>query len=660
MAFSGDKRDTEQILTKKMYVAYRVISFLYGPVVKRICPEDLPSREAIWKKLSMIMDCYDRLYWDDLTFLLEAIEWLSFSSQLTPHDLKKACSAALDATCVKDVNHAMLIVNNKIALMRNNQRVTLSPIDQLMIVLMSNYYNGTAADVIQASNVHHKASDPNKSRKRPGDRLDRSVVTGSTRYTTSTASNVGSSGTQQRNVRQTPGFGAEQESEREPEQEVEQDQEPEREQEPDREQEPERDVDPETPCQTPIHVVTHTTSPFVTQPSTRSTSPIPEEGEEAPFDSMGSSNYNDLLQPVEGVFLKSNFEDELDQTLSASTNNSDADTHGNERDSASGLRGTIKSQGKKIMNYILGPNAQAQTEGESQQPEDLPEDVPGGLQGDDNFLSIIKHHKELVFLRQDVPHGTGVAAVPVPYFLHFITPTEGIVLAFTEEVACGALAVTIGSAIAHLDSILQYPTSEQPKTRIDQLDQCLKRTAEYMQRLVVGQKVSQTLSNIQSSWTTIKSMNIARVLRHGFTADSSSERLCNVLENMTKQLITLFDMVFIHSQFPSRLTIEAVMKVVIKTNVVLCPWAPILTMKGLENIPLATCAEQADDLVYYVFVDRRNNRVIAPSLAMLDNTVSDCVSSVSIFSSAVGTLVCPPFCHQLLVHWSALHFIISF
>ena len=89
--------------------------------------------------------------------------------------------------------------------------------------------------------------DPNKSRKRPGDRLDRSVVTGSTRYTTSTASNVGSSGTQQRNVRQTPGFGAEQESEREPEQEVEQDQEPEREQEPDREQEPERDVDPETP-----------------------------------------------------------------------------------------------------------------------------------------------------------------------------------------------------------------------------------------------------------------------------------------------------------------------------------------------------------------------------------------------------------------------------
>ena len=45
---------------------------------------------------------------------------------------------------------------------------------------------------------------------------------------------------------------------------------------------------------------------------------------------------------------------------------------------------------------------------------------------------------------------------------------------FPFQVACGALAVTIGSAIAHLDSILQYPTSEQPKTRIDQLDQCLK------------------------------------------------------------------------------------------------------------------------------------------------------------------------------------------
>ena len=48
------------------------------------------------------------------------------------------------------------------------------------------------------------------------------------------------------------------------------------------------------------------------------------------------------LRSSQGVFLKSNFEDELDQTLSASTNNSDADTHGNERDSASGLRGTVR------------------------------------------------------------------------------------------------------------------------------------------------------------------------------------------------------------------------------------------------------------------------------------------------------------------------------
>ena len=39
--------------------------------LSRICPEDLPTRELTWKKLSHIIDCYDRLYWDDLTFLLE-------------------------------------------------------------------------------------------------------------------------------------------------------------------------------------------------------------------------------------------------------------------------------------------------------------------------------------------------------------------------------------------------------------------------------------------------------------------------------------------------------------------------------------------------------------------------------------------------------------
>ena len=35
IAMSGDERDTELILTKKLFVLHRVISFLYGPVAKR-------------------------------------------------------------------------------------------------------------------------------------------------------------------------------------------------------------------------------------------------------------------------------------------------------------------------------------------------------------------------------------------------------------------------------------------------------------------------------------------------------------------------------------------------------------------------------------------------------------------------------------------------
>lgn len=46
----------------------------------------------------------------------------------------------------------------------------------------------------------------------------------------------------------------------------------------------------------------------------------------------------------------------------------------------------------------------------------------------------MQHHKEVVFLRRDVPYSTGVKAVHVPCLLHFMTPVEEITLAVIEEV----------------------------------------------------------------------------------------------------------------------------------------------------------------------------------------------------------------------------------
>ena len=67
--------------------------------------------------------------------------------------------------------------------------------------------------------------------------------------------------------------------------------------------------------------------------------------------------------------------------------------------------------------------------------------------------------------------------------------------------------------------------------------------------------------------------------------------------------ILIFTCVYL--QFPNRLTIEAVMKVVLKTNQVLSPWSAILVMKGLENIPLATypneCSCSSHNLDFEVF-----------------------------------------------------------
>lgn len=41
-----------------------------------MCPEDLATRDMIWSKLAQVMECYDRLYQDDLTFLVEVGTWV--------------------------------------------------------------------------------------------------------------------------------------------------------------------------------------------------------------------------------------------------------------------------------------------------------------------------------------------------------------------------------------------------------------------------------------------------------------------------------------------------------------------------------------------------------------------------------------------------------
>lgn len=50
-----------------------VTSLLHSVVVTqcRVCPSDLATRGVVWSKLARVMECYDRLYQDDLTFLVE-------------------------------------------------------------------------------------------------------------------------------------------------------------------------------------------------------------------------------------------------------------------------------------------------------------------------------------------------------------------------------------------------------------------------------------------------------------------------------------------------------------------------------------------------------------------------------------------------------------
>ena len=74
-------------------------------------------------------------------------------------------------------------------------------------------------------------------------------------------------------------------------------------------------------------------------------------------------------------------------------------------------------------------------------------------------------------------------------------------------------------------------------------------------------------------------------------------------------------------QMQSQFTDERLVRMVLKANRSLKHYSDMLTIRGLENIPLASCTEYSKDLLFYIIVDRRRNRVLMPSIVAHGSTV---------------------------------------
>eukprot|EP00731_Ephydatia_muelleri_P020953 Em0013g680a len=136
---SGD--DSEQLITRRVLVFHSVVSFLYGPAVDRMNPEDPDQKAVEWALLNKALREYDRLYHNSPSFLLEALEYFDFDAPAENHPLYIMCQKLIKDACSSQINggikriiYSTILVDSKLVIAPKSSRV--KPTDVLLTILV--------------------------------------------------------------------------------------------------------------------------------------------------------------------------------------------------------------------------------------------------------------------------------------------------------------------------------------------------------------------------------------------------------------------------------------------------------------------------------------------------------------------------------------------
>ncbi|GAB1603937.1 hypothetical protein Ahia01_000675000 [Argonauta hians] len=140
IAINGDGTEDEHFLHKKILVFHRILKFLYGPVLKQIKPIKLQEQKERQNYLTQILRTWCYLVQEEQSFLMEAVEQLYVNSvvnekslQLLEMVVKKVSSASSISN-----NHALLLVHGKLlSLYSSNSAYELQSADILTIILLA-------------------------------------------------------------------------------------------------------------------------------------------------------------------------------------------------------------------------------------------------------------------------------------------------------------------------------------------------------------------------------------------------------------------------------------------------------------------------------------------------------------------------------------------
>lgn len=139
ISINGDGTESEDFLTRKNLVFIRLIGFVNGPVIDQIKNPKFKSRAEKWKYLQTLMATWVYLSNNEQAFLVEAVERLHVNQLVNEQcfEVLQAAIAVVQEAGERNTQHALLFVNTKLLAMYSNRNAhELIAADILCITLL--------------------------------------------------------------------------------------------------------------------------------------------------------------------------------------------------------------------------------------------------------------------------------------------------------------------------------------------------------------------------------------------------------------------------------------------------------------------------------------------------------------------------------------------
>lgn len=139
VAINGDGTETEEFLHRKVCVFIRLMEFLYGPATEEVGRSKFADRRDRWAFLRGVLSTYNQLVMEEQSFLVEAIERLQVNQMVNVKCMEVLESAIqkIQKSGEKATHHALLMVNSKLLSLYSDRNATeLQAADTLSIMLL--------------------------------------------------------------------------------------------------------------------------------------------------------------------------------------------------------------------------------------------------------------------------------------------------------------------------------------------------------------------------------------------------------------------------------------------------------------------------------------------------------------------------------------------